>query len=203
MTKKLKRSPLSTSSYQKAFEGIADMTEKATANEREYALKMGRFLSNTFIHIFRHIIGMALDPSSATVETIQGDGAKGVKQERGAILVSYFVAFIYELIAPAVEMQDDDGNPMGMNVNGLARELGVIKDDEVLKIGQPEKFGDGAICVPCAIGVRDDDDDDTPKEYKDVNEMVLDVLQDKDLEAKFKEFLADNIDNIRRESGSA
>ena len=201
MTKKLKRSPLSTSSYQKAFENIADLTDKATASEREYALKIGQFLSNTFIHIFRHIIGMALDPSSAKIETLKGSRSKGVKQEKGAILVSYFVAFIYELIAPAVEMQDEDDTPMGMNVNGLARELGVIEEDEVLQIGQPERFGDGAVCVPCAIGKRENED--TSKSYKDINDMVLDVLQDKDLEAKFKEFLADNLDNIKRESGSA
>ena len=199
--KKDKNSLLATNGYTEAFEEFKELTSESTQEERDYGFKVAQFLTNTFIHIFHHILGMALDPSETKVETVQGSKPKDDRKAHGSILISYFVAFMYELISPAVEMQDKNKRPMGINVNKLAYKLGVIERDEEMCIGEPEEHGDG-VCVPVSVGQKRKRDSKKTMGFDDMNDMISDILADPSLEEKFKEYLANNLKNMSN-SGSA
>lgn len=169
MTKKAnKKSLLAPRGYEDSFDELLQATKKATDSERKHAWKLGGFLMNGFVYIARHLINMMSESSALGLEeldrkTMKSKGVKRMKglggnsqateRERLSMLVGFFVAFVYEVLSPAIEIQDRYGRTCSVDTDKLAYDLGIIKDGETFNIGEPEVSEDGnGVQVPVAIG---------------------------------------------------
>ena len=185
--KKITKSAFATKNWIRNMKHLANITSNATDSEKAHAKAVVSFMMNTFIHIFEHIIEMAVAEKRTQIENVSGTPPPpNSKKEKGSVLVAYFVAFVYELICPAVEMQDEKLRSVSIDIDKLARSVGAIEDDETMLIGEPERNGH-ALSVPCLIRKVDADNGDIVD-----TQDILDIIDDKDIEEKFKQFLNDN-----------
>ena len=194
MTKKAnKKSLLTPMGYEDSFDEILQATKKATDSERKHAWKLGGFLMNGFVYIARHLINM-MSESGADMgleeldrKTMKSKGVKRIKglggnsqateRERLSMLVGFFVAFVYECLSPAIEIQDKYGRTCSVDTDKLAYDLGIIKDGETFNIGAPEVSADGnGVQVPVGIGTKADYE----KEGKSANRDKLEKLLGED-----------------------
>ena len=170
-SKKSVRSLLQPKGYDEALDDLRDATDHATTSEKKHAFRVGGFMFNGFVFVVRHLINMMSDHGADIgIEEIDGKtfktkskkamsglggSSKATEKERLTMLVGFFVAFCYELISPAVEMQDAKGRGCAIDVDSFAQALGLINNDETLRIGQPVVAEHGGVQVPVAIGNKD------------------------------------------------
>lgn len=202
-SKKSVRSLLRPQGYDEALNDLRDSSKGATSSERKHAFHVGSFMFNGFVFIVRHLINMMSDHGADMgIEEIDaktlktktkkrmdglGGGSKATERERLTMLVGFFVAFCYELISPAVEMQDAKGRGCAIDVDQFAQALGLIKEGETLRIGEPMVADNGVgVQVPVAIGTKECEH----KESETTNRDELEKLIGKSGVAEIEEMLS-------------